>query len=69
MLTNPSKIIEAMSDEEFTQFLSLLPPEVTEADKQVMITHRAWIKLFTDPERYVAIRDALATALWAEFNK
>lgn len=64
--------IETMSDMQFEEFLSILPPEITEEDKQTMRTHRAWVKFFTDLSYHRAVKEAfkevVAPQIWKEAN-
>lgn len=64
--------IESMSNSQFEEFLSILPPEITEEDKQIMRTHRAWVKFFTDLAYHNAVKEAfqevVAPQIWKEAN-
>ena len=64
--------IEIMSESKFEEFLSLLPEEITEEDKQIMRTRRAWVKFFTDLAYNRAVKEAfkevVAPQIWAEAN-
>jgi hypothetical protein len=64
--------IEIMSETQFEEFLSLLPEEITEEEKQIMRTHRAWVKFFTDVAYHRAVKEAfkevVATQIWKEAN-
>lgn len=64
--------IERMSNSQFEEFLSILPPEITEEDKQRMRTHRAWVKFFTDVAYHNAVKEAfkevVAPQIWKEAN-
>lgn len=62
-------LIETMSEERFERFLSILPPEITEADKQTMRTHRAFIKLFTNLSYHQAVKEALATQILRDLKE
>lgn len=64
--------IETMSESQFEELLSILPPEITEEDKQIMRTHRAWVKFFTDLSYHRAVTEAfkevVAPQIWKEAN-
>lgn len=65
--------IETMNESNFEKFLSLLPPEITEEDKKIMITHRAWVKFYTDVSYHRAVKEAfkevVGTQIWKEVNE